>query len=102
MLIVSLSVDQLEIPGLRDTAVREYSEWQQSRVGDEMLKDEFQKACDVILKEEFDLELVYEDQDAEYLVKNGVKRGIARRFVRDIGPWVKRYKLDTENSGIFA
>jgi hypothetical protein len=48
-------------------------------VGDEMLKDEFQKACDAILKEGFDLELVY-DQNAEYLVKNSVKRRIVRRF----------------------
>jgi hypothetical protein len=90
----SLLADHLDIPGLRDTAVREYSEWQQSRVGDEMLKNEFQKACDAILIEGLDLE--HEDQDAEFLVRSGVKRGIARRFVRDIGHWGKRHKLDTE------
>jgi hypothetical protein len=98
----SLPADPLDIPGLRDTAVREYSEWQQSRVGDKLLKDEFQKACDAILMEGLDLELVHEDQDTEYLVRNGVKRGIARRFVRDIGPWAKRYKLDTEDFGSVA
>ncbi|OQD86925.1 hypothetical protein PENSOL_c082G05414 [Penicillium solitum] len=36
----------LEIPGLRDFAVTEYSEWQQSQVSDEKLKAEFRKARD--------------------------------------------------------
>jgi hypothetical protein len=79
----SLSVDYLDIPGLRDTAVREYSEWQRSKVGGEMLKDQFQKACEIILMQGFDLEQVYEDQDTEHVVRSGVKRGIAQRFVGD-------------------
>ncbi|KAH0555808.1 hypothetical protein GP486_006244 [Trichoglossum hirsutum] len=73
-----------------------------SRVGDKMLKDEFQNTCDAILMDGLDLELVHEDQDTEYLVRHGVKRGTARRFMRDIGPWAKRYKLDTEDFGSVA
>ena len=83
----------LDIPGPRDVAVRMYSEWQQSNVVDEVLKTEFQKACDVALDDGLDLEQVYEDQDPGFFVKSGVKRGVARRFVRDIDRWVKRYKL---------
>jgi len=34
-----------------------------------------------------DLEQIHEDQDPELLIKKGVKRGIARRFVSDIEGW---------------
>lgn len=53
----------LDIPGLRDHAIKEYSEWQQSNVGDEALKAEFAEACEVALQDGLDLEQVYEDQD---------------------------------------
>jgi hypothetical protein len=94
------SVEHLDIPGLRDVAVQEYSEWQQSKVQDGMLKGEFRRARDAVLMEGLDLEQVHEDQDPEFLVKNGIKRGIARRFVRDIGHWAKRYKIGSNNENI--
>ncbi|KAF1951657.1 hypothetical protein CC80DRAFT_597128 [Byssothecium circinans] len=83
----------LDIPGPRDAAVIAYSEWQQSNVVDEALKDEFRKACVATLEDGLDLEQVYEDQDPSFFVQNGVKRGVARRFVSDIDGWAKRYKL---------
>jgi hypothetical protein len=92
----SLSRDrsaQLEIPGLRDIAVKRYSDWQCSQVGDEALKMEYRKACDLTLGDGLDLEQVYRDQDAGFYIENGVKRGIARRFVSDIGAWVKQYNF---------
>lgn len=82
---------RLDIPGLRDMAVRRYSDWQCSQVGDESLKTEYQKACDLTLDDGLDLEQVYEDQDAQFYVDKGVKRGIARRFVRDIEVWATHY-----------
>jgi hypothetical protein len=84
----------LNIPGHRDVAVREYSDWQQSQVHDISLKVEFRKARDAVLAEGLDLELVYKDQDSEFLIKQGVKRGIIRRFVDDVEIWVKRSKRD--------
>jgi hypothetical protein len=84
---------RLDIPGPRDTAVIAYSEWQQSNVVDEGLKEEFQKACKATLEDGLDLEQVYEDQDPGFFVRNKVKRGVARRFVSDIDEWAKRYKL---------
>jgi hypothetical protein len=71
--------------------VRLYCEWQQSNVADERLKTEFRKACDVSLADGLDLEQVYEDQDPEFFIQSGVKRGVARRFVSDIAGWAKRY-----------
>lgn len=81
----------LEIPGPRDVAVKRYSDWQSSQVTDITLKMEYKKACDLTLADGLDLELVYEDQDAEFYVKKGVKSGVARRFVRDIETWAKGY-----------
>jgi hypothetical protein len=89
---------RLEIPGLRDIAVQRYCDWQQSQVHSENLQVEFMKACNAILDDGLDLEQVHEDQDSEFLVKKGVKRGIARRFVRDIEVWAKRQKCNDDES----
>jgi hypothetical protein len=86
---------QLRIPGLRDVAVTDYCVWQQSQVRHESLKAEFRKARDAVLLEGLDLEQVHEDQDSEFLMKKGVKRGIARRFIRDIEVWAKRSRSDS-------
>ena len=94
----SALVNRLDIPGSRDAAVRGYSHWQQSKVDDEILKVEFRKACDVTLADGLDLEQVHEDQDPDFFIDKGIKRGIARRFVGDIDQWVKRCKrAETED-----
>jgi hypothetical protein len=81
----------LRIPEPLDMAVKMYSDWQCSRFTHRSLKMEYQKACDLTLAEGLDLELVYEDQNAEFFINKGVKAGVARRFVRDIKTWVKQY-----------
>ncbi|OQD75547.1 hypothetical protein PENANT_c153G06638 [Penicillium antarcticum] len=87
----SVDIPDLYISGLLDVAVREYSTWQQSRLGDEELKAEVQKACDVALDDGLDLAQIDEDKDSDYFTKRGVKWGIARRFVKDIRFWVENY-----------
>lgn len=82
----------LEIPGPRDAAVREYGEWQVSNVDNDTLKTSFRQMCDVMLENGLDLEQVYKDQDPKFFIEKGVKIGIARRFVDDIGKWVKNVK----------
>jgi hypothetical protein len=89
---VSTRVNRLDIPGHRDVAIKKYSNWQQSQVNDKILKVEFQKACDVTLADGLDLEQIYQDQDPEFFIEKGIKRGIARRFVGDINQWVKSCK----------
>lgn len=86
------TIDQLEIPGPRDLAVKGYSEWQQSHVTDEGLKDAFRQACEVMLDDGLDLEQVYIDRDPEFFIGKGIKKGIARRFVEDIQSWVQNVK----------
>ncbi|CAN9415616.1 unnamed protein product [Alternaria alternata] len=74
----------LDIPGPRDIAVAAYGNWQQSKVVDQTLQLEYQKACNVTLQDGLDLEQVFEDQDADFFIQSGVKRGVARvEYTRD-------------------
>jgi hypothetical protein len=82
----------LDIPGHRDVAVKEYGEWQVSNVDNDTLKTAFREVCDVMLENGLDLEQVYKDQDPNFFIEKGIKIGIARRFVEDIGKWVKNVK----------
>lgn len=82
--------DPLEILGPRDVAVKEYCEWQSSQVVHAAIKQEFAKAYHVIMEHYLDLEQVFEDRDPEFFINNGIKIGVARRLVRDIGKWVKQ------------
>ena len=84
----------LEIPGQLDIAVKKYSEWQCSRVTNKSLKIEYQKAYNITLAEGLDLELVYEEQNAQFYIDKGIKSGIAQRFVCDIKKWAKQYRLE--------
>ncbi|PWY67177.1 hypothetical protein BO70DRAFT_366354 [Aspergillus heteromorphus CBS 117.55] len=81
--------EHLMIPGLRDVALRAYCEWQESHVADALLKVEFRKARDVAHANGFDLEQICLDNDPQFYIEAGVKKGIARRFVTDIKQWAK-------------
>jgi hypothetical protein len=73
-------VNSLGIPGHRDVAVKDYTEWQLLHVQDGLLKSEVRKACEAVLEDGLDLEQLHHDQDFGFLVDKGVKRGIARHF----------------------
>ncbi|KAK3368965.1 hypothetical protein B0T24DRAFT_631216 [Lasiosphaeria ovina] len=53
------------------------------------LRWEYWKACDLTLADDLDSEQEYKDQDAGFYIENGVKRGIARRVISDIGTWAR-------------
>ncbi|KAK7937487.1 uncharacterized protein PG986_014355 [Apiospora aurea] len=86
----------LNMPGLLDDAVQEYCNWLGSRVARVDLKLEYQKICDITLKEGLDLELVYEAQDATLYEQKGIKMGAARRFVRDIPEWARLVRAEDD------
>ncbi|PQE18259.1 urea carboxylase protein [Rutstroemia sp. NJR-2017a BBW] len=88
----SIPTNRLDIPGLRDRAVKEYCAWQQSKVEQSTLKVEYQKACDVIIEDGMDLELIHRDPNAQYLMDKCVKRGVAEHIVNDIDEWVQEHK----------
>jgi hypothetical protein len=56
-------ISRLDIPGQRDIAVKEYNDWQQSKVHNEIFKDEFKKARDIVLADSLDLKQIHRDQD---------------------------------------
>jgi hypothetical protein len=78
------NITSLDIPGPRDIAVRSYYEWQQSNVIDDDQKKEYRKAGDIKWGDGLDLEQVSEGKEADLLIQNGLKRGVAWRFVNDI------------------
>lgn len=45
-----------------------------------------------MLENGLDLEQVCRDQDPHFFIEKGIKIGIARRFVEDIGKWVESVK----------
>jgi hypothetical protein len=83
-----------ELPGFRDIALNEYRKWHQSKVFNSDLKADFRKAEAVTLENALDLDLIYEENDPDFFEKQGVKKGTAKRWVRDIPRWAKRYKVD--------
>ena len=87
-----MSMSSLDIPGPRDVAAKEYGEWQMSNVENDTLKSAFRQVCDVMLDNGLDLEQVYKDQDPDFFIEKGIKIGIARRFVADIGKWAEQVK----------
>lgn len=86
------------IPGLRDKALEEYTEWQESTVGDENWKAAFRKAREVAVRYRLDLEQIYADQDPGLFIKEEVDYGVARRFVHDIKGWVEEHKPASDTS----
>lgn len=80
------------IAGPRETAVREYCKWLESRVTEEAYKADFRNICQVILENHLDLELILEDPDPGFFVQRGIRIGTARRFLRDINEWATAKK----------
>lgn len=87
----AINSDPVEIPGLLDVAVEEYSKWQQSRVSRDILKDDICKARDLALANGLDLQQIHCDQDPDFFIKQGISVGVARRFVSEISQWAKSY-----------
>lgn len=79
----------VELAGLRDCAVKQYCVWLQSMVECPRLKEEFRKARDQTLEDGFTLPQVYEDNDPDYYIRNGIKAGIARQWVDEVAAWAE-------------
>jgi hypothetical protein len=52
-------------------------------------KANFWRICKVTLENHLDLELILEDPDPGFFVKQGIKTGTTHYFVRDINEWAK-------------
>lgn len=65
--------------------MEEYTERLVSTVGKDTPKAACQHTCAVMLENGLDLEQVHKDQDPNFFIDRGIKIGIARRFVEDVG-----------------
>lgn len=85
-----LATEQLDLPSPLDRAVRDYSEWQKSRVSDIAWKADMDNACDVVLSQRRDLRRIHQKRDISFLLEEGIPIGAAERFADDIPLWNKR------------
>ncbi|KAF4772716.1 hypothetical protein HER10_EVM0004022 [Colletotrichum scovillei] len=85
------------VDGLRDDAVEAYCKWHCSKVRSLNQKRYFQLAYNLTIERGLDLELVHEDNDAQFFIEQGVLEGVARRWVRDIEVY-----LDQEHGIVVA
>ena len=53
------------------------------------MKEEYQKACDIIIEDCMALQLIH---PKKYLIKRGIKRGVAGHIVDDIPEWLQKHK----------
>ncbi|RYC79042.1 hypothetical protein BFJ63_vAg18077 [Fusarium oxysporum f. sp. narcissi] len=79
----------LGIPGMRDINVRKYCNWQCSKHDNNIWKMEYEKARDLTLDDGLDLEQIRLDQDAQFFMDKGVKKGIAERWVSEVEVWFR-------------
>jgi hypothetical protein len=70
------------------------------QVTNEARKADWRKAHDITLSNGLDLKLVKEDQEhVQFLIDQGVTKGTARRFVRDIYKWANHVRKDPALEG---
>lgn len=67
--------------------VEEYANWHLSRVSSDAYKENIKKAQDIALENCLDLGQI-RAENPEFFVKQGVKIGVARRFVRHTKLWL--------------
>lgn len=58
----STRTDSIDIPGLLDIDVEEYTDWQQSQISGKICRDNNKKAHDVVLENSLGLNQMCEDQ----------------------------------------
>ncbi|KKO97353.1 hypothetical protein THAR02_10545 [Trichoderma harzianum] len=82
----------LESLGMRDDVAEEYFAWHGSQVRRQVLKDEYERACELVLSKGYDLDLINDDQENVYqfLIDRGIMEGPARRVVRDVEIFLHR------------
>lgn len=83
------------IPGPREAAVRDYCRWLESQATEEAYKADYEKVCKVTLENHLDLELILEDPDPRFFIEQGIKKGTALHFVRDIYKWAKYMEINS-------
>ncbi|KAF5692801.1 hypothetical protein FGLOB1_14479 [Fusarium globosum] len=85
----SYALKYLGIPGMRDVNVNNYCIWHCFKNANNVWKMEYKKVCDLTLAEGLDLEQIHLDQDAQFFIDKGIKKGIAKCWVSDVEVWFR-------------
>ncbi|KAJ8147377.1 hypothetical protein LV157_008672, partial [Aspergillus fumigatus] len=85
---ISDQADYPDIPGPLEAVVEEYANWHLSRVNSDSYKENIKKARDIALENCLDLGQI-RTENPEFFVKQGVKIGVARRFVSHTKLWLE-------------
>lgn len=64
------------VPGFRDAAIKEYCDWQQSKVVNPSVEGRIPEGADVAIENGLDLEQIYKHQDPSFSTEKGVMLGI--------------------------
>ncbi|PNP37034.1 hypothetical protein TGAMA5MH_11067 [Trichoderma gamsii] len=77
---------------MRDDVAEEYFAWHGSQVRRQVLKDEYERACELVLSKGHDLNLINDDEENVYhfLIDRGIMESPARRVVRDVEIFLHR------------
>jgi hypothetical protein len=68
-----------------------YCEWYSSKVRSQCQKQQYELTHNLILESGLDLELIHEDNDAEFYIEHGVLEGVVRWWVRDVKAFLDEY-----------
>lgn len=86
--------------------MEEYTHWHLEQVNTENFKESIRRARDIVLENCLDLGQLHNPKiGADFLVKKGVKIGVAFRFVSDTNKWLNQRKrkraMDDDVESIF-
>lgn len=84
----SNQADYVGIPGLLEAVVEEYAIWHLSRVNSDCYKENIMKARNIALDNWLDLGHI-RAESPDFFVRQGVKIGVARRFVSHTRLWLE-------------
>lgn len=54
-------------------------------------KQQYRLALDLTLDRGFDLKLIHKDNDAQFYIDQGVLKGVAKRFIRNVTSFLNQY-----------
>jgi len=106
--VASFDQADSDIPWPIEVVMEEYTNWHLAKVSTNNFKDNIQKARDIVLDNCLDLGQLHNPRiGPDFFVKEGVKIGVAYRFVGDTKKWLKqckrkRYTEDDRNFEDFS
>jgi hypothetical protein len=95
-------LDPLDIPGSHEKAIQDYVKWQQDHADSQEWISQFAKAGDILITQGFRLNLFYQKERIDILIRGGVSEGIADSFHDDLPIWLPGYRRKFEEGEMYS